>query len=83
VQSKLPAAKEIARKIRQFSVLVDSCEGVDQLIAFMESQGDGVKFGVYVDIDNGYHRTGFDPHNDQSIEAVKRLVACPHLVLQV
>jgi D-serine deaminase-like pyridoxal phosphate-dependent protein len=51
---------------------VDSEYGANDLIEYSRANND-VKFHVYVDIDSGYHRTGFDPSSDSVFTSIKSM----------
>lgn len=70
MRAKLDAAAELSRQIRRFCVLVDSPDGAFDLVNYAKAHS-GIQFHVYVDIDSGYHRTGFDPTSDAVFEAIK------------
>jgi len=84
VKFKLPAVYQIAQSIRRFHVLVDTEQAAEDLIGFIESQSDkNISLGVYVDVDTGYHRSGFDPTTQEGLKVIRKLASCSRLHFSV
>lgn len=74
VRAKLDAAAALTREIRQFCVLIDSLDGAADLLKYSVEHSNFI-FNIFIDIDSGYHRTGFDPSSDVVLDSIDKLVA--------
>jgi D-serine deaminase-like pyridoxal phosphate-dependent protein len=75
IKHKLQHALELTRKIRKFSVLVDSLSAAKVVIEFAKQHS--TVLHVFLDIDTGYNRTGINPKELASFEIAKLLASDP------
>lgn len=71
---------DLANRLEEFHVMVDSEQGIDDLIATPLQSGN--KWSVFLEVDCGYGRTGCVWNTDLAIQIAKKAVSSPNTEFQ-
>jgi len=77
---KLARASALARRVERLNVVVDSEAALHAIEAY--HRGYGGTFDVFLKVDCGYHRSGVDPADPDSLELALALAASPSIHFQ-